>query len=101
MFALSQAILYVQCQSWQPNQEPVLLLLPILQPGGTYPILSWWTQACLIPCQGRHFLQEGLRLSSSPGVHGRGAGWDMVPPKVRWRLTEVLPIQAIRYGSSY
>ena len=56
IFALSQALLDMPCQSWQPNQEPILLLLPILQLGGTHTTLSWWTQACLIPCQGRHLL---------------------------------------------
>ena len=39
MFALSQALLDVPCQNWQPNQEPVLLSLPILQLGGTHPTL--------------------------------------------------------------
>ena len=66
-FALSQALLDVPCQNWQPNQVPILLLLLILQPGRTHPNLSWWTQACLVPCQGRHLLQEGFGLSSSPG----------------------------------
>ena len=36
-FALSQALLDVLCQNWQPNQVPVLLSLLILQPGGTHP----------------------------------------------------------------
>ena len=81
-FALSQAILDSPCQNWQPNQLPILLSLLILQPGGTHPNLSWWMQACLIPCQGRHLLQEGFGLSSSPGLRGRGAGQDMILPIV-------------------
>ena len=81
-FALSQALLDVPCQNWQPNQVPILLSLLILQPGGTHPNLSWWIQACLVLCQGRHLLQEGFGLSSSPRLHGRGAGWDMILPIV-------------------
>ena len=27
--------------------------------------------------------QEGIQLSSSLGLHGRGAGWDMIPPKAK------------------
>ena len=27
-------------------------------------------------------LQEGFGLSSSPGLHGRGAGWDVILPEV-------------------
>ena len=78
MFALSQALLDVPCQNWQPNQVPILLSLLILQPGGTHPNSSWYTQACLVPCQGRHLLQEGFGLSSSPRLHGRGAGQDVI-----------------------
>ena len=37
---------------------------------------------------------EDFELSSSPGLHGRGAGWDMIPPEVRQLWTEVLPPQA-------
>ena len=81
-FALSQALLDVLCQNWQPNQVPILLLLLILQLGGTHPNLSWWTQMHLNPCQGRHLLQEGFGLSSSPGLRGRGAGWDVILPIV-------------------
>ena len=82
MFALSQALVDVPCQNWHPNQVPILLSLLILQPGGTHPNLYWWTQVCLVPCQGRHLLQEGFGLSSSPGLHGRGAGRDMILPIV-------------------
>ena len=101
MFALSQALLDVLCQNWQPNQEPILLSLPILQLGGTHPILSWWTQAHIIPCQGCHLLQEGFRLSCSPRLRGIGARQDVIQPKVRRQRTEVLPIQVIRCGLSY
>ena len=73
MFALSQALLDVLCQNWQPKQEPILLSLPILQLGGTHPTSSWWTQAHLVPCQGCHLLQEGFGLSSSPRLRRRGA----------------------------
>ena len=82
MIALSLALLDMLCQNWQPNQEPVLLLLVILQPGGTHPNSSWWTQVHLVTCQGRHLLQEGFELSSSPGLRGRGTGWDMILPIV-------------------
>ena len=34
------------------------------------------------PCQGRHLLQEGFGLSSSPGLCRRGAGWDVILPIV-------------------
>ena len=54
----------------------------ILQLGGTHPNSSWWTQVHLVSCQGRHLLQEGFKLSSSPGLHGRGAGWDVIVPIV-------------------
>ena len=101
IFALSQALLDVLHWNWQPNQEPILLPLPILQPGGTHPILSWWIQAHLNPYQGCHLLQEGFGLSSSPRLHGRGAGQDMILPKVRWPWTKVLLIQVIWYGPSY
>ena len=39
---------------------------------------SWWTQACFDPNQGRHLLQEGLGLSSSTVLHGRGAAHNVV-----------------------
>ena len=81
-FALSQALLDVPCQNWQPSQVPALLLLLILQPGRTHPNLSWWTQVRLAPCQGRHLLQEGFGLSSSPRLRQRGAGRDMILPVV-------------------
>ena len=45
--------------------------LPQLHPNETHPILSWWTQARLNPCQGRHLLQEGFGLSSSPILRAR------------------------------
>ena len=77
-FALSQALLDVLCQNWQPNQVPIFLSLLIIQLGGTHPNSSWWTQACLIPCQGRHLLQEGFGLSSSPGLCVRGAGQGVI-----------------------
>ena len=77
-FALSQALLDVLHQNWQPNQVPVLLSLLIFQPGGTHPNSSWWMQAHLVPCQGRHLLQEGFGLSSSPRLRGRGAGWEVI-----------------------
>ena len=82
LFALSQALLDVSCQNWQPNQVPILLLLPIFQPDGTHPKSSWWTQVHLVPCQGHYFLQEGFRLSYSPGLHEKGAGQDMILPIV-------------------
>ena len=93
-FDPTQALLDVPYQNWQPNQEPDLLLLPILQPGRTHPTLSWWTQVHLVPCQGRHLLQGGFGLSSSPGLRGKGAGQDVIQPKVRWPWTEVLLLQA-------
>ena len=46
-------------------------------------------------------LQEGFSLSSSPRLHGRGAGQNVIPPEVRWLQTEGLPIQAIWHGPSY
>ena len=54
--SLSQALLDVPCQNWQPNQAPVLLSLLILQLGGTHPNMSWWIQVHLVPCQGCHLL---------------------------------------------
>ena len=41
MIALSQFLLDVLHQNWQPNQEPILLLLLILQLGRTHLNLSW------------------------------------------------------------
>ena len=49
----------------------------------------------------QYIFQEGFGLSSSPGLHRRGAGQDMILPKVRWPQTEVLPIQAIWHRPSY
>ena len=46
-------------------------------------------------------LQEGFGLSSSPRLHGKGAGRDVIPPKVKWPRIEVLPIQPIWRGPSY
>ena len=81
-FAQSQALLNVLCQNWQHNQVPILLSQLILQPGGTHTNLSWWTQACFVPCQGRQLLLEGFGLSSSPGLHKKAAGWDVILPIV-------------------
>ena len=39
-------------------------------------------------------LQEGFELLSSPGLRGRGAGRDMIPPKTRWLRTEKQLLQA-------
>ena len=100
-FALSQALLDVPCQNWQPNQVPILLSLLILQLGGTHPNSSLWTQAHLIPCEGRHLLKEGFGLLSSPELRRRGAGRDVILPVVFLRQTEVLPLQAIWHGPSY
>ena len=90
----SPSLLGVPYQNWQPNQETNFLLLPMLHLGTTHPTLSWWTQACLVACQGRHLLQEGFGLSSSPRLCGRGAGRDMIPPEGRWPWTEMWPLQA-------
>ena len=92
-FDPSQALFDVPCQNWQPNQEPDFLPLPLLQPGRTHPTLSWWTQAHLVPCQGRHLLQEGFGLSPFPGLHGRGAEQDMILPIAKWLWTGLLPKQ--------
>ena len=40
----------------------------------THPTTSWWTRVRLSPCQGRHLLQDGFGLSSSPVLPGQGAG---------------------------
>ena len=58
-----------------------LILIPLLLLDRTHHALSWWTQAHLNPCLGHHLLQEGFGRSSSLGLRGRGAGWDVVPPK--------------------
>ena len=58
-----------------------LSLLPQLLLNETHPIMSWWTQAYLIPCKGRHLLQEGFGLSYSTILHGGGTGRDLVSPK--------------------
>ena len=51
---------------------------PQLHPNETHHTASWWTQACLNPCQGRHVLQEGFGLSSSPVLYGRGAEHNVI-----------------------
>ena len=48
--------------------------LPQLHPNETHPTTSWWTQVRLNPCQGRHLLQEGFGLPSSPVLLRQGAG---------------------------
>ena len=37
------------------------------------------------------FFREGFVLSSSPGLHKRGAGWDMIPPEVNGCIGYLLP----------
>ena len=98
MFGPTQVLLHVPYQNWQPSQVPNFLPLPSLQPGETHPTSSWWTQACLIPCQGRHLLKEGFGLSSSPGLRRRGAGWDVILPEAKWLQIEVWLPQALHCG---
>ena len=82
-FALSQALLDVPCQSWQPNQEPILLSLPILQPSGTHPTLSWWIQACAsFPAKVAICCRRVLGCHPLLGCIERGAGQDVIPPIV-------------------
>ena len=67
---------------WQDCSPACYLIpLPLLLPDETHPVLSWWIQACLNPCQGRHLLQEDIELSSSPILHRRGAGLNVISPK--------------------
>ena len=49
-----------------------LIPLPLLHLDKTYCTMSWWSQAHLNPCQGRHLLQEGFGLSSSSRLHWVG-----------------------------
>ena len=56
---------------------------------------SWWTQARLGPCQGRHLLQEGFGLSSSPVLRGQGAGHDVIPFEAGLR-TRFVPKQVVQ-----
>ena len=82
MFAQSQVLLDSPCQNWQPNQVPILLSLLIHQPAGPIQTRPSGHRHALVPCQGRHLLQEGFGLSSSPRLHGRGAGRDVILPIV-------------------
>ena len=64
----------VPSQNCQPNPVPYFLSLPLLDPDGLQPVLSWWAKVNLVPCQDHCLLQEGIELSSSPRLHGIGAG---------------------------
>ena len=83
------------CHSNLGSLAHYLSLLPQLHPNETHPKTSWWTQVRLDLCQGLHFLQQGFGLSSSPVLHGRGTGHDMISFEV-WLQMRFVPKQAVQ-----
>ena len=76
-----------------------LSLIPQLHPKETHPTTSWWIQVHFNPCQGRHLLQEGFGMSSSPVLCRQGAGHDVISFEA-WLQMRFVPKQVVRHEPS-